>query len=68
MFQYPGEKEEISTYVQATLFPELDRRLARSMPRPQKKKRLPIETALDLFPRIETQLVFEDFFSGFSTG
>ncbi|MCG8634774.1 MAG: hypothetical protein MI863_13155 [Desulfobacterales bacterium] len=53
------------TYIQTTMFPELDRRLARQMPRAKKKKRLPIETALDLFPRKERQLVFADYFPGF---
>jgi hypothetical protein len=49
-------------YIQATMFPEHDRRHIKPVP---KTKRLPIEKALDLFPRIERQLVFEDYFPGF---
>lgn len=56
---------EVTLYVQATLFPELDRKLLKAMPREKKAKRLPIETALDLFPHRERQLVFEDYFPGF---
>ncbi len=47
------------------MFPELDSWLARQMPRARKAQRLPIEKALDLFPRKEKQLVFADYFPGF---
>lgn len=55
----------MTLYIQITMFPEHDRRLAQSAPKEEKTKRLPIETALDLFPRKERQLVFADYFPGF---
>lgn len=47
-----------------TLFPDHDRLQIQTAPL-EKAKRLPVETALDLFPRIERQLEFADYFPGF---
>jgi hypothetical protein len=60
-----GEKyKKMTLYIQITMFPDHDRRHAQSAPKGKKAKRLPIEIALDLFPR-ERQLVFADYFPGF---
>ena len=58
-------KMTIKTYIQTTMFPELDRRLAALEKRMTRQKKNPVETELDLFPHIETQMVFEDYFPGF---
>ena len=55
----------MNSFIQLTLFPDLDCQQIIPIPR---AKRLPVETALDLFPRIEKQLVFADYFPGFETG
>lgn len=55
----------MNRYIQATLFPELDSQYVQSTRRVKRVKRLPKETALDLFPRRERQLAFEDCFPGF---
>lgn len=54
----------MKSYIQMTLFPDHDRRQIQIAPL-EKTKRLPVETALDLFPRIERQLEFADYFPGF---
>jgi len=48
-----------------TLFPDHDRWQIQIAARIEKTKKLPIETALDLFPRNERQLEFADYFPGF---
>ncbi len=55
----------MTTYIQTTMFPDLDHQLVQLTLRAKKAKRLPVETALDLFPRKERQLVFADYFPGF---
>ncbi len=57
--------QKMITYIQTIMFPELDRQLTQTTHRSQKAKRLPIEKALDLFPRKERQLIFADYFPGF---
>jgi hypothetical protein len=57
--------KKMTLYIQITMFPDHDRWQAQSAPKGKKAKRLPIEIALDLFPRIERQLVFADYFPGF---
>ena len=54
----------MNSYIQMTLFPDHDRLQIQITPL-KKAKRLPVETALDLFPRIERQLEFADYFPGF---
>ncbi len=60
-----GKKSKMNTYIQTTMFPDLDHQLVQLALRAKESKRLPIETALDLFPRKERQLVFADYFPGF---
>lgn len=55
----------MTTYIQITMFPDLDRRLLGTMSQSKRVKRLPVEKYLDLFPRKERQLAFEDYFPGF---
>lgn len=54
----------MNSYIQMTMFPDHDRQQIQIAHR-EKTKRLPIEKALDLFPRIERQLEFADYFPGF---
>jgi len=54
----------MNTYIQTTMFPGHDRQQIQIVPR-KKTKKWPIEKALDLFPRIERQLEFADYFPGF---
>jgi hypothetical protein len=66
LFLTAGKKDrEMNTYIQITMFPDHDRRQAQEPFKAKHVKRLPVETALDLFPRNERQLVFADYFPGF---
>ena len=56
----------MTTFIQTTMFPDHDRQYTLLAPRVEKTKRLPIEKALDLFPHIERQLEFTDYFPGFT--
>ncbi len=55
----------MNTYIQTTMFPDQDRKQVQLARRAKRVKRFPKETDLDLFPRKERQLVFEDYFPGF---
>ncbi len=55
----------MNTFIQITMFPNYDSKHTKVMLSAIKTKKLPIETALDLFPRIERQLVFTEYFPGF---
>ena len=61
----PGKRNKMTTYIQITMFPDLDRRLIGTTLRAKRAKRLPVEKYLDLFPRKERQLAFEDYFPSF---
>ena len=58
------KRQRMNSYIQTTMFPDHDRQQIQIAPL-KKTKRLPIEKALDLFPRIERQLEFADYFPGF---